>query len=641
MGIFCFPVGDKVTSFNFTVWDSSFRLFTRFPERFIFDWQQCRSRPYNPPVKSWLQIILICFASGGLAQSLPLPPRATNAPDGDAFAQKISSLDLKQREQTIETEILAGNVPDFLRKFCPVRVTEVTGGVTNVGVFFAAPDYLAVGSDQNYFLTPISPGTAQQVAQRLECVLPTRKMVDAIYAAAEVKLKPSPIPPSAAMTTVPIFAQHNAMVRARRMSSTNLFPLGALVAGHKKDVVIFARLADAPNKVAIYGWHQTNGLPIQPLYLGHVSSWVDYSQCTRLVSQFMLVNGGKKLVAEVLADPNLCGLISDEGALTNASYATEPGPADPDGKINLPWPEQFSATSHFGEWEREIKTADEVQILVNTPTPRSFSAEKPVLLVFYALPNGNTIDQTAGKKLQPGDDWHFDIQHIAAQTRWLRQVLTNQTVVVAYLKAGNQSWPLWRKQHNDHRIVEIIDRVCGIFASNKTEVALTSHSGGGSLFFGYLDALPRIPDQIRRIALLDSDYGYDSKLHANKIKNWLAASEENHLCVLAYQDYLARLDGKPFVSENGGTWGRSHALLNDLSSQFHFTGRTNAGLETISAAQGRVEFLLMENPEQKILHTVQVERNGFIQALLSGTPHEGNGYTYFGDRAYTNWISEK
>ena len=592
-------------------------------------------------MKTLLQIILVCFATRGLAQVLQLPPRATDPPDGDAFAQKITELDLTQRDQAIAGEIFAGNVPDFLHKFCPVTVTNVADGVTNIGVFFVAPDYLAVGSEENYFLTPVSPGAAQRIADRLNCILPTRKMVDVIYAAAEVKLTPSPIPPSAAMTTVPIFRQHNGTVRAQRMASTNLFPLGALVAGHKKDVVISARLASATNKVAIYGWHQTNGLPIQPLYLGHVWSWVDYSQCIRLVSQSMQVNGEKKSVAEILADPKLCGLLSDEGVVVNARYPTNFAAVVPPEKINLPWPEKFSATPYFREWEREIKTPDEVRILINAPARESFSAGKPMLLVFYALPNGNTIEETAGKKLQPGDDWHFDIQHIGAQTRWLRQAMTNKTVVVAYLEAGTMSWPLWRQQYPDRRIVEMIEGVCGIFASNKTEVVLASHSGGGSLFFGYLNAVKQIPERVRRIALLDSDYAYDSKLHPDKIKTWLAASEENHLCVLAYQDYLARLDGKPFVSENGGTWGRSHALLDDLSRQFHFSSRTNGGLETISESHGRAEFLLKENPEQKIFHTVQVERNGFIQGVLSGTPDEGKGYEYFGDRIYTNWILEK
>jgi hypothetical protein len=47
----------------------------------------------------------------------------------------------------------------------------------------------------------------------------------------------------------------------------------------------------------------------------------------------------------------------------------------------------------------------------------------------------------------------------------------------------------------------------------------------------------------------------------------------------------------------------------------------------------------MENPERKILHTVQVERNGFIHAMLSGTAAEGKGYDYFGERVFTNWIA--
>jgi len=629
-------------------------------------------------VKTLLQIVLICLAGGAFAQNLQLSVRDTSAPDGNAFAQKISALNLPEREAAIVHEIFAGNVPAFLRKFCPVTVTNISDGKTNTATFFAAPDYLAVGSDENYFLAPLSPNTAQRIADRLGCLLPTRKMVDAIYAAARVKLAPSPIPPSAAMTTVPIFALHNETIRAQRMALTNSHPPGALVAGHKKDVVISARLAGATNKVAIYGWQQTNGMAIQPLYLGHVSWWVDYSQCIRLVSQNMLVNGEKKTVAEVLADPKFCSLISDEGVITNARYRNDLGstglrpvvssippesgearglelkstnhqqgtPTDEirrDARatneiINLPWPQKFSASPYFGEWTRKIKLPDEVRIFINAPARESFATSQPVLLVFYALPNGSTIEQTVGKKLAPGDDWHFDIQHIGAQTRWLRHEITNRTIVVAYLEAGMKSWPAWRKKYGDQRIVAILDGVRGIFPADKTEVILASHSGGGSLVFGYLNAVEKIPDDVKRIAFLDSDYGYDSKLHANKIKNWLAVAGENHLCVLAYQDYLGLLNGKSFVSKPGGTWGRSHAMLGDLSAQYQFTSRTNGGLETFSALDGRIEFLMKENPEKKILHTVQVERNGFIQALVSGTADEGKGYEYFGERAYANWI---
>ena len=231
-------------------------------------------------MKTLLQIVLICFASSGFAQTLSLPPRPADTADSDAFVKKISALDLAARDEAVAKEFLAGNTPKFLRQFCAVTVTNVTAGKTNTATFFAAPDYLAIGSDENYFLAPVSPATAQRVADRLNCVLPTRKMVDAIYAAAAVKLTPSPIPPTTAMTTVPIFAQHNETIRAQRMALTNLFPLGALVAGHKKDVVITARLNGVTNKVAIYGWHQTNSQAIQPLYLGHVSWWVEWARAS-------------------------------------------------------------------------------------------------------------------------------------------------------------------------------------------------------------------------------------------------------------------------------------------------------------------------------------------------------------------------
>ena len=79
-----------------------------------------------------------------------------------------------------------------------------------------------------------------------------------------------------------------------------------------------------------------------------------------------------------------------------------------------------------------------------------YRSDRPVGLVLYALPNGNTIEQTAGKKMAPGDDWHFDIQHIAAQTRFLRERIEGYNLVVAYLEADQKSWPAWKKAHPDH-----------------------------------------------------------------------------------------------------------------------------------------------------------------------------------------------
>jgi hypothetical protein len=119
---------------------------------------------------------------------------------------------------------------------------------------------------------------------------------------------------------------------------------------------------------------------------------------------------------------------------------------------------------------------------------------------------------------------------------------------------------------------------------------------------------------------------------------WLKRSTNHFLIVLAYNDAIARLDGKAFVSAAGGTWGRSQAMLSDFRDQFEFSSRTNGDLARYTALNGRIEFVLHANSEKKILHTVQVERNGFIHGMLDGTPAEETGYQYFGDRAYSKWI---
>jgi hypothetical protein len=302
---------------------------------------------------------------------------------------------------------------------------------------------------------------------------------------------------------------------------------------------------------------------------------------------------------------------------------------------------EFRLSEPFAEHVARFTFEPEVRIQVNAPAESQMHPGRLVQLILYALPNGNTTEQTIGRVLQPGDDWHFDIQHIGAQTRFLRTLVTNRTLVVAYLEADLKSWPAWRRKHGDNAIPSIVDRIKELFPDQQLELVLTGHSGGGSFTFGYLNTVDRIPDDVVRIAFLDSNYAYDAGHgHDRKLLDWLNSSDRHHLCVLAYHDSVALLDGKPFVSASGGTWGRSHTMLADLVKTLAFTSRTNsAGLGLHSALDGRVQFLLKENPDRKILHTVQVERNGFIHAMVLGTPFENQGYDYFGERAYTRWIA--
>ena len=592
---------------------------------------------------AWLAFV---FLSPGLfGDELKIPARPASAKSGTEFAKEIEALELEQREERIFSEIIGGNIPDFLRQLSPVSVTNVLKGKTNVAIFFATPDYLAVGSNEDYFLAPMTPFTAQKIADTLGCTLPTRQMVNAIYSAAILKLTPSPIPPGPTMITVPVFQQHNQTVHEQRAAALNQFPFGALTAGHKKDVVISSRLAASPGKVAIYGWHQTNGTAIQPLYLGHAASWADYSHGVRLVQKKVLVNGDAKMVDEVLADAELSGLLSDEGPVPQARYRfsefpkvvakTNPPVAINTNKIVLG---QFQKSSTFDEQTMLLLFDHGVRVVINAPSAEQLATPKKMKLIFYGLPNGNTIEQTIGKQLKPGDDWHFNIQHIGAQTRFLRQKLTNEHWVVAYLENSLKSWPAWRKQFGDKAVFEVIEKVGNRFEGFAPKIVLSGHSGGGSLIFGYLNSVEKIPNKIERIAFLDSNYGYETALHRDKLVAWLKSGDPHFLTVLAYHDDIALLNGKTFVSAAGGTWGRSHLMKKDLDVPLKFSEQISPGFENYFALDRRVQFLLKENPEKKIFHTVQVEKNGFIHALLSGTSLESNGYEYFGEPVYSQWI---
>ena len=566
-------------------------------------------------------------------ERLELPSRDPNAPDGLQFARSLVGLDLRDRDEKILRAILSGNLPNFLRELVPVNVTNLTDSTTNTATFYVMPDYLAVGSDTNYFLAPIAPETAQRIADALHCSIPTPAMVDAIYKTTAVKLEPVPLPPGPEMTDVQTFIRHSEIINTQRLQQIVSNPLGSLVAGHKKDVVISSKLDSAPGKVAIYGWHKTNGAPIQPLYLGHTSSWVDYSQCTRLVFQKMLVNGKPTTISETLRNRDLAGLLSAEGAIGNPRYSTN--------VLNrgaVPFT-HFTSTGPFGERIVTFALDPEVRIQVNAPSEEA-GTNRDVLLIIFALPNGNTIEQTVGKAASPGDDWHYNIQHIGAQTRFLRQVMPSKAIVVAYLEANQKSWPAWRKKHGDHEISKILKAVQDMIPVPRLEVVLASHSGGGSLVFGYLNAVESIPNNIVRIAFLDSDYAYEKKLaHGSKIANWLTNSAGHYLTVLAYNDAVALLDGKTFVSAAGGTWGKTHEMEADLARQFPFETSESAEFEEYFALNRRVQFLLRKNPDRKILHTVQVERNGFIHCILTGTLLENKGYAYFGAPAYAEWIT--
>jgi len=117
--------------------------------------------------------------------------------------------------------------------------------------------------------------TATEIANRFGFVLPTRKTVDAIYDQSGCHFTPQPLPSGPQMTSTEYYRMHNALID--KQSQVLGFPLGALVSGHKKDVVLSNRLITHPGQIAIYGWHRAKGAPIQPLSTVHGAGYADYS----------------------------------------------------------------------------------------------------------------------------------------------------------------------------------------------------------------------------------------------------------------------------------------------------------------------------------------------------------------------------
>lgn len=255
-------------------------------------------------------------------QTLSLPPRPTNAPNGTQFTNIITTLSRDERENWIYAQVISGNVPGWMRTLKPIN-SAISG---HTATYHVTPDYLAVGSDTDYFLEPMTPPLAQRLADRLGCSLPTRKIVNQIWTNATVKLNPQPIAPSAEMTTVPVFADHNTMVRTQRNTFTNAQPPGAIVSGDKKDVVISNEITNRPPppRVVIYGWHYTDGSVIQPLSAAHEETYADYSHGIRFVQSGLIADGAPNTVSNVLASATLSALLSDEGVIPLPRYTVAP-----------------------------------------------------------------------------------------------------------------------------------------------------------------------------------------------------------------------------------------------------------------------------------------------------------------------------
>jgi hypothetical protein len=237
---------------------------------------------------------------------------------GSDFFKTAVSFNWKERDSLAAKLILSGDVPRFLEKFVRIRssITDSVTGKKITAVYYVAPDYLSVGNASDWARVPLTPVTAQHIADAIHCFLPTRKMVNDIYFYAKIKLEP--VPMYAFRDSSITMWQHHLIIEGQRKGRMGL------IAGIKKDVVISGKILrdPRPDRVAIYGWHKLNGIAIQPLYTGHVDWYADYSHGIRLVYRTIRVNGKLMDYIDVLKNPKLRRLLCDEELCNFYRYST-------------------------------------------------------------------------------------------------------------------------------------------------------------------------------------------------------------------------------------------------------------------------------------------------------------------------------
>ncbi len=297
---------------------------------------------------------------------LNLPPRPLAAKTGSQFKDEILNLPRDARELAIYREITSGNVPDFIRNLKPVTISTTISGQSHTATLYVTPEYMSVGTNADYFRMPMTPLLAQWIADATSTSLPTRKIVNSVWSAAPCKLTPTPISPSPAMITVPVFWDHQQTVQSQRNAMPN--PPGDIVGGHKKDVIITPRLYDSatPDRVAIYGWHYTNGTFIQNIYVGHEETYADYSHGLRLINSQMLLDGTTVTIQDVLISSAVSSLLNDEtAAFTNAAPPRYQAGSPPAG---FPYIDSFPSTGRqLTNWVNRF----------TAPTTLNFSPPSP------------------------------------------------------------------------------------------------------------------------------------------------------------------------------------------------------------------------------------------------------------------------
>jgi hypothetical protein len=299
----------------------------------------------------------------------------------------------------------------------------------------------------------------------------------------------------------------------------------------------------------------------------------------------------------------------------------------------------FRPSAWFDEQVREEWLEGGARVLVQAP--RKIDLARATRLIIYATPNGNSIEETLGCGKREGLDWHFDIQHVAAQIRTLRGISPDENIVLACIEPEGLSWPAWKRKYRDSpaRIRSLIETLRGWLPAKTVRIALAGHSGGGSFLFGFIDGGETIPEPVERIVFLDANYAYsDADRHGDKLLSWLQVDRARRLVVIAYDDREITLNGKKVIGPDGGTYRATERMRARFAKDLALIESKDGDVVARTALDGRIALVVHANPKNLILHTALVgEMNGLLRGLIDPEPKPTWG-RFGGPRAYTKFV---
>lgn len=283
-----------------------------------------------------LAALLLALPQNSFAQSkgtmaVPFYTNHTSTPDsqrigGKEFIKSTDHLRFLTRDSMIVEQVLAGNIPDSLKFFRKITFYTSDSNGNHKVEMLVLPDYLAVGTNEDFIRVPMGPVAAQQVADSLYCTLPTSKLVDEIAAASEGAIDPFPFRPVGDRNCQPwTFEDSNNAINA--LYKVKGYHFGQFISGLKKDVIISTLAEDTtkPCRVVIYGWHYPDGTYIQNATNVHVNFYTDYSHGIRLIYRIIKIDGKEYDIKKVLTDPQMFRILSkEETPMKKATYAGDP-----------------------------------------------------------------------------------------------------------------------------------------------------------------------------------------------------------------------------------------------------------------------------------------------------------------------------